>query len=375
MSEEKSNTKVSNNLSAENKNNPSEEIDLLVLFNFIGSVFSRFFNRIKEVFKSLLSVFLVLLKVVVKYYVLIGIVMLLTGTGLYFLKKSAKPLYVSDLIIRQNYNSGNLLYSSIEKFNELSMTRSFEELSKELKLNVDKIASLKAFEVDHNMAESELIEKYNLYLLRRNDSIGQDSLSFEKYKKVYDFKNYPLQTIRVVSSDKDVFNSLENDLVNKIASNTFFVKEKEMQLGVLRDQLNAYKSTVDESKVLQDKYMEILEKYHTGNNKSGSVTDINLNVNKGNTRNEIPLTREYELFMNNQKLRIEIAKIQDTIRMKEDIVRVQKTFGVPALEKNTIKSNFWVIMLSIFGFVLFVLVIKEKDVLQYIKNYQVRRME
>lgn len=353
--------------------NKSEEVDLLVLFTIIGNTFSKFFNFINSTFKFFLGVIMLLLKIIIKHYIVISVLMILTVAGLFFLKKNSEPLYVSNLIIRQNYNSGDLLYYNIKKFNELSLTRSYEDLAKEFNVSRDKVESLREFKVKHTMSSSELMDKYSLYLKELKDST--DSLSFKEYRETYDYQNYPFQTIRVVSSDKDIFNLIEKNLVDKIASNEFFIKEREIQLGVLNDKLNKYRSSVRESKILQDKYIGILEKHNDLDNKSGSATDINLNINKGNNRNEFPLTKEYELFLNSQKLDVIIAKTQDTIRMKDDIIRVQKPFGIPALEKNTIKSNFLIILISVFMLIVIVLVFKEMDVIAYIKNYQVKKFE
>lgn len=357
------------NKNKDNKNN-SEEMDLLALFSIIGSYFSSIINFIKKIFNSLFSVILILLKVLFKFYIRIAIFLIVIFTSLTFYNKYRKVIYFSDLLITQNYKSGDLLYTSIDRLNNHCISGSYEALSNELNLDLDKAISLKGFKISHKIQESDMVIFYNNYSNSQGDTL--DVLPFKEFKEMFNYQNSPVQNIRVYATNDKVFNFLKKGIVENVSSNDYFIKERDNLISTLTSKLSVYKSVINESKTLSSKYVNILEN-SISSNKSESI-DVNLNL-KGNNRSDLPLTREFELFNSSEKIKLKITGIEDSIRMKQDILRVQSGFTSSGVEKDFLKDGIYKILLYSFIFIILLLAFIEIGFFSFLKNYEINKLK
>lgn len=335
----------------------NDEIDLLKLFKYIERLFSRIVRGFKAIFAKIFNILLLFITTAIKYFWILGIVVLLS----FFIIKSffwiEGKVYVSNMLVKQNYNSGELMYNSIKGFNELAKGKRYEALSKEFKIPLEKVSGLKKFEIESNISQSELINLYNEYS-KTADSLSK--LSFLEFEETFEHENYPLQTITVYSKDESIFNLIEKPILSRIQLNAFFQKEKDDEIKTLNNKLQALEANLKESSKLQDKYLQFLDKYYEGiSNSNSNSSDVNLNINEGSVQKNSELTKEYELFNNNNAIKLEIAELKNTISKKEAILRVQKGFSSPTLYKKISTENLMWILLGVSLLTLLFLLFKE----------------
>ena len=98
---------------------PSEEVDLGQLFKLIGNTFDRFFNFIGSIFNKLFLAFIWAILFIKKHIlklVIAGVIGMVLGI---YLEKTSVPIYKSFATIKQNYATGENLYSSISYYKDL----------------------------------------------------------------------------------------------------------------------------------------------------------------------------------------------------------------------------------------------------------------
>ena len=125
----------------------SEEVDLGQLFKLIGNAFNRFFNFIGSIFKSLFLGF-VWLVFFVKKHIIKLVIAGVTGICIGFLlEKSSEPTYKSYATIKQNYTTGENLYSSINYYRDLISQKDIATLKISLDLEEYEAASILDFDI------------------------------------------------------------------------------------------------------------------------------------------------------------------------------------------------------------------------------------
>ena len=101
---------------------PSEEVDLGQLFKLIGNAFNRFFNFIGSIFNKLFLAFVWLVFFTKKHFIKIVLAGVLGFAYGFIKQKTGDPVYKSDIIIKQNYKTGENLYNSLIFLNNPSLS-------------------------------------------------------------------------------------------------------------------------------------------------------------------------------------------------------------------------------------------------------------
>ncbi len=76
----------------QNQNNNNEEVDLLVLFNYLGDKINQLFTFILKLITSIFSVFIYATKAVIKNIKIIAIVVVISGIAGYLLEQTRTKL-------------------------------------------------------------------------------------------------------------------------------------------------------------------------------------------------------------------------------------------------------------------------------------------
>lgn len=346
----------------------NEEIDLLMLFRYFESLFSKFIGFITTIFLNLFRAIIYIITIAFKKIGVLLAVSIVTFLSIKSLKHIQSKVYVSNMLVKQNYSLGNLLYDDIERFDKLAKNERYVALANELKLPSEKASTLKKFEIKSGINKAKLLEFYNSYS-KTVDSVTK--MPFSKFEEIYNYKDYPLQIITVFSKDESIFKLIEKPLVENIISNKFFQKEKEKELGILKSQISAFETTLNESKKLQDKYIEFLEKYYNGIGKSESQSDFNLNINEGSAKKNTELTKEYELFSNNNEIKLKIAELKNSMIKKEDVFVVQRGFSSATIDEKIYSEYKIEIIISVALLTLLVFLYKDMNAKGILKKLKV----
>lgn len=301
-------------MSEDNKTKPqNEEVDLVQLFNMIGKVVSRFFKFIRGVLNSLFLAF-VWLVFFFREKIIFLIVSIILGAGLgFYFQKTTKPVYVSNFTIKQNYDTGETLYKAINYYNDLVFQNDFKTLNKSLGINTSDSEAIIGFNIEPVVTENQKLQAYNLYL-KTLDSTAASKIEYASFVKNNKDYNYEDQQIIIKASNRSNFKTVFNSIITNIENNVFFKRLQEKQIVNLEHKKTNLEKILIQSDSLQNTYKRVLE---TTTQKSNSEVGITIEGNSNESK-----TKEYDLLLNDLKLRREIVDIEKQRKNKESIIEV-----------------------------------------------------
>ena len=92
------------------KNKNEEEVDLGSLFTVIGNGFKNFFNFIGSIFKGIFHKLILILIFFKLHFIKFTVAVLIGGIVGFFLEKNKEIKFSSNLIVKPNFESTQLLY-------------------------------------------------------------------------------------------------------------------------------------------------------------------------------------------------------------------------------------------------------------------------
>ena len=350
----------------------NEEVDLGQIFVYIEKLFKKLGDLISKLFgflmyalgKSVVFLFLIV-NVVKNHFIIIGLAGVLGFATPYLFDKTSKKKYRASMLIKQNYNTGNVLYSNIRRYNDLAMTTDSINLSKELDISIGKAVNITEFSVSGFMNKNELLEEYTQYI-KDMDSI--DKPSYESYSLNADLSSTSIQIIAVTSLSPDIYDGLSESIITSVNNSPFFIKEKEDAIENLKNEIKLTQETIEKSDSLQDKYFKILSKYYGSEENSNNPKQGTLNLNLTNNKDKIS-TKEFELFQIQLANRQKLNELQARLSKKQNIIELQKDFESPTLVSNNYKDLKLKIPVISMLIVLLFFVLRSLSVKKYIKEY------
>tara|TARA_B100001093_G_scaffold249238_1_gene238651 strand:- start:320 stop:1384 length:1065 start_codon:yes stop_codon:yes gene_type:complete len=296
-----------------NKTSSNEEVDLGQLFNMIGNTFNKFFQFIGSIFSYLFMAFVWLI-----FFIRRRLIILITAaaTGIvigYVFEKTSPPVYKSSISVKQNYQTGENLYGSINYYNGLLKDRDYVVLSKVLGLKSSP-KEIVGFDIEPIITDNDMLVLFDRYMSEL-DSLAASKIDFEDFSK--NIKNYKhrYQQISIKSRTRVDFNKVFTNIVENIKSNSFFVNEQSKDLAELKASKLALKEALIKSDSLQQTYKRVLEQQI--DQKATSEIGITFEGN-----NEKDKTREFDLYKNDIDLRDRIVVIERELKDKENIIDV-----------------------------------------------------
>ncbi|GAA4268751.1 hypothetical protein [Hyunsoonleella aestuarii] len=344
----------------------SEEVDLGQLFKLIGNAFDRLFKFIGSIFNKLFlafvwGVFFVkrhLLKIVIAG--IIGVVLGLVK------EKTSAPFYSSSAIIKQNYNSGEVLYEAVNYYNKLVTEGDTITLSNDLNIDPSKASSIKSFSIEAVTNDNERIKSYDAYI-KNLDSVVASTITYDNYLDFSQEFDIPFQKLDLQSYINESFEEVISSVVNKIKTSPYFLSIQTRDLNELNRRESTLKQTLVKSDSLQAVYQEVLKK--SADAKSGGQTSITID----NTEDK-SVTKEFELYQNDLVLRRELVEIEREKEEKENIIEivstkkgrgtVQDTSDVFGFELS--RPIVYALLLSILTFVLLL----ARDFLKFLERFK-----
>lgn len=294
--------------------NNSEEVDLGQLFKLIGSMFDRFFRFLGNILNKIFLAFVWCVFFVKKHIVILVIAGVL-GFGYGLIKeKFSEPVFKSSILIKQNYNTGEALYNTINYYNGLLSQDDYTTLAQELSIDTLLISSIIGFEVKALVTENERLVQYNNYLSRLDSTLAS-TVMYKDYIQNVEDHIYNSQELTINSRTNKNFNIVFESIVNSLNSNVHFKREQTKDLKELENRKLAIQEALAESDTLQIVYKKVLES--TPETQNGSQTSITIEGN-----DEKNTTKEFDLYKSDIELRRELVTIERETQNKEFIVEI-----------------------------------------------------
>ena len=291
---------------------PSEEVDLGQLFKMIGNGFRRLFQFISSIFKQLFLAF-VWFVFFLKKRVIILLIAAAVGLALgLVLNKTSSPIYKSSISVKQNYPTGENLYGSIEYYNGLLKDRDYEVLGRVLGIGEDVSYEIVEFNIEPIITDNDRVVMFDQYITEL-DSLAASKVEYEAFiNNIKDYKHRN-QQISIKSTTRANFKAVFTNIVDNINSNSFFKKEQAKDIFELEESKAAIEQALVQSDSLQRTYKRVLEQQTDA--KSGAEIGITFEGD-----NDIYKTREYDLYLNDIRLRKELVDINRQLNDIENIV-------------------------------------------------------
>lgn len=294
---------------------PSEEIDLGQLFKLIGNAFDRFFRFIGSIFNKFFLAFVWFVFFTKKHFlklVITGII----GAGLGFVKnKTEKKVYNSTAIIKQNYDTGEHLFNTINYYNSLFQQKDSIESSKILNIKTSRSNEIAGLEMESNLTENQKLQLFNEYV-KTLDSVLASTVEYKDFLENSKDYNYNIQKITLKSFTKSNFNDVLKNIINNIDSSEFFRNEREKRITKLIETDKVIATSLEESRTLQEVYTQVLQQQQEELPLGGSTNIVVGGASDKNT------TKEYELFSKDLELRMELVDNEASRKNLEKIIEI-----------------------------------------------------
>lgn len=291
---------------------PSEEVDLGQLFQMIGNGFRRLFQSIGSIFKQLFLAF-VWFVFFLKKRAIILLIAAAVGLALgLVLNKTSPPIYKSSISVKQNYPTGENLYGSIEYYNGLLKDRDYEVLGRVLGIGEDVSNEIVGFSIEPIITDNDRVVMFDQYITEL-DSLAASKVEYEAFiDNIEDYKHRN-QQISIKSTTRANFKAVFENIIENINSNSFFKNEQAKDIFELEESKAAIEQALVQSDSLQRTYKRVLEQQTDA--KSGAEIGITFEGD-----NDIDKTREYDLYLNDIRLRKELVDINRRLNDIENIV-------------------------------------------------------
>ncbi|MDW5288986.1 hypothetical protein [Formosa sp. PL04] len=353
----------SNSNLPQKQQNTTDEVDLIVLFNYIGKGFSNFFKFIGSLFKSLFKGLIYALKPVIKYAKIIILVMVVFAIAGYFLEKNKPVVYSSTMLVKPYYESKFQLINNIGYYNSLLGNADYKVLSNIFQIDTITAKNIKSFEVKKGPeTETDLILEYEEFL-QSTDSATASNFTYEKYLEGRDMYSSKIFEIKVEALKNNIFQDLEAGL-NTTFENKYSqtLMDKRNKLYVIeKDNINSSLVKIDS---LQKVYISVLEAESKSQSRKGMTIGDGLSFEKDKS-----VTKEYELFNREVELRNQLVRLEAEKLNEDTLFDVISGFQSVGNKVSKIQQKYMLI-LPILAFLVLYLIFTVSKTIKFIKNYE-----
>ncbi|WP_299012646.1 hypothetical protein [uncultured Polaribacter sp.] len=341
-----------------NTQNNNEEVDLGSLFVIIGKGFSKLFNFIGNVFKSIFHAVISILIFIKENIIKIGIATAIgAAIGLFFQVKSPTK-YGSDLLVQPNFKSSRQLYNNINYYNDLVKQKDTLGLQKKFKLDKATAASLKSFTIEPIINKNDIIKGYDDFITSV-DTTTVKSYTFKEFKMAFTDLDYKVHNINVTAEKNDVFTKLDEVILNSIVKNKYFNRKKELINENLNRTDSLLRQNLKQVDSLRMVYMQVMVEE---SKKQTTGTSIDLGGVKRTTK-------ELDLFETNKELNKELKKVVEEKSDEYEIINVISNFQPIGYKISGITKNKAIQYGSLGALLMFVVLVLIK-INTFLSNYK-----
>lgn len=349
-------------MSKETNQRDSEEVDMIILFNYIGKVFSKLFAFIGSIFKAIYSVFFYALKIIIDYFKIIGIVMLVMFAIGWGLEKFTPPLYQSDMLVKPYFDSKYQLVSNINYFNSLIDTKNDSALAGIFGIPATDAKKLKKFKITTGPeTENQILQQYDSYL-QTIDSVRAQNISYDQFVENRDIYSSELYLISVESYKRDIFQHLELGF-DSIFSNVHSAKKMEVRDKTFEIRKKYYEKDIERLDSLQNVYIYIKKKE---SERGEAITGIQGVLP---LQQEKATTFEYEVLKDGRRIRDSIRSIEQIKNEEGDFYDVMSGFQKSGSRLHKFENKFSIIF-PLAAFIILIVFFILKKTITYVKNHE-----
>ena len=348
---------------AKDQNNKNEEVDLLVLFNYIGDKFNQLFGLITKFFKYIYSIFILAAKVILTNIKIISIVLIICGAVGFFLESSRVKKYESGMLFRTYFGSKYQLATNMNYYNALIENEDFETLSYIFDIPKDTIAKVTNFEMAIGPeTENERIKAYDQFV-RSIDSIRAQDISYDDYIENRDEYSGNLFYIRVESTKRDIFKSLEPG-INRSFDNLYSIDKMKKRDSMIVLRKENIMSSIREIDSLKKVYIKVIQQ-------ESEFTPSNVSLGEGFPMvQEKSETKEFQLLNKEIELRNSLRALEEEKLEENVFFDVISSFQVVGNEVKNWQDRYTIVF-PILGFILLSFAYLLRQFAIYVKKYEV----
>lgn len=344
------------------KPNNNEEVDLIVFFNLIGNTLTKVFNFFAGIIKTVFSAVISALRVLFKSWKIVAGIMILAAIFGYLLEKNKTSVYTSNMLVEPYFNSKYQLVTNINYFNALIANNDRQTLKEIFKVKDSVVEAINGFQIEPGPeTENDRILQYESFRSKL-DSLRALDFSYEEFLENRSAYSGRYFLIKAFSSKPDIFKELEYGVLTSF-TNDYSNREKirrdtliEIQRVNLVNQLKSIDS-------LQRIYINVIEKESDSKKSNVSLGEISI------SSNDKQVTREYELFKEEQRIRNELKQLEAQ-KVNQDVVyEVISSFQRVGNVTSSWKQKYSFIF-PVLAFVLLVLFFVAKKVITFTLNYE-----
>ena len=339
----------------ENKND--QEIDILSLFSVVSKKINSSFVLLINLSISIFNLFLNLLSVIKKNYLLLSSALIIGGLlGYIYEKKFYKPSYTSTLTLSPNFGSTYQLYGNIDFYQNLIKEQDFEKLKSCLNLDSSDSKSLKNISIKPYTNELLKLQNYRA-LLGSADSLTAISFSYDDYIEKIPFDNYSRHIITMELENNKVPTQIEERIIQNIEDNIYYKNKKETYLENLKIKKMYVLGSIEKLDTLL-----FGEKKNSESENSGTTIVLD-----DNQKENIDL----QLFDRYKYIRTELVEINYELNDKKNVINTIDSFSETAREED----SFFIILTPLFFFLMLLLIILISDFNRSLSNGSILKIK
>lgn len=349
-------------MSKDLKNNSSEEIDIIQLFDFferkLKAFLCLFYKGLKVIFEIVIS----FLKTIQKHAIKIGLLMFVAAVSGYVYDIYKPKVYSSTMMVKPMFDSKYQLFTNIEYYNALIMNGDTDKISSVFEISKKEAANLSEFIMKPGPEnENEKILAYDEFI-KSVDSSTAKMVEYQQFIENMSIYNSSIYEVTVNSTQKDIFSKLAPGFI-KTFETPFSKKSKAKKDTIYKLKKESLEKQLRDVDTLQEMYIKELSRVQSKEVSTIGGTPIIIGEEKNNTR-------EFDAFQLSLQLRNQLNNLEQ-INIEEDkLFEVVSDF--PAI--GTIKSTFlqkMKFMFPIGAFFVALLLIFGLKFNSFIKNYKI----
>ena len=327
-----------------------QEIDILSLFSLVSKKINSSFVLLINLSISIFNLFLNLLSVIKKNYLLLSSALIIGGLlGYIFEKKFYKPSYTSTLTLSPNFGSTYQLYGNIDFYKNLIKEQDFEKLKSYLNLDTSDSKSLEVISIKPYTNELLKLKNYKS-LLGNADSLTAISFSYDDYVEKIPFDNYSRHIITIKLNNNKVPTQIEGRIIQNIENNIYYKNKKETYLENLKIKKMYVLGSIEKLDTLL-----FGEKKNSESENSGTTIVLD-----DNQKENIDL----QLFDRYKNIRDELVEINYELNDKKNVINTIDSFSDTGREED----SFFIILTPLFFFLVLLLIILISDFNRALSN-------
>jgi hypothetical protein len=301
-----------------------EEVDLGQFFNLLAKGIKKIVDFISTIVIGIYKGFILLLAHIYNRAKWYGVALLLGLSIGYVIDSLAKPIYSAGLMIETNFGSTHQVYENLKYLNQLAnIDKDSVELARKLEIPVSDAAKLTAFSINPDIDENDKIKLYSDFK-KQLDSASLEELVYNDYIESLGFFSFSRHQILVSSTDKFIFQNLNDNLVSAITANNYLTDLKEVKKTNLKSKLETLNKQDEKIDSLASEYLKIRIKESEKELSTGSALGTNLFL--GNAQQSNLLVDEAGLLTRKMTIEAERQQTQLDIVTNRDIVNVLARF-------------------------------------------------